>query len=231
MVVGVRQGLRRSHHDTFAGVDAQRVEVLHVADSDAVVEAVANDFILDLFPSFERLLHQDLRRERQGLFAERCQLSVIVAEAAAESAQGVCCAHYHRVAERIGHAQGVVDVVHGLALDGLDFDFVELLHEQLAVFGVHDGLYGGAQYLQVVFRQYARFVQLHAAVQCGLAAECQQYAVGTFLFNYFFYKVGGYGQEVDFVGKAVGGLHCCDVGVDKHRGDAFLFHGFQRLRT
>ena len=37
--------------DGVAGVDAHRVEVLHVADGDAVVVGVAHHFVLDLFPA------------------------------------------------------------------------------------------------------------------------------------------------------------------------------------
>jgi len=44
-------------------MDAQRVEVLHVADRDAVVEAVAHNLILDLFPALEGFLHQHLGGE------------------------------------------------------------------------------------------------------------------------------------------------------------------------
>ena len=46
--------------DAVAGVDAHRVEVLHVADGDAVVGAVAHHLVLDLFPAGEDLLDQDL---------------------------------------------------------------------------------------------------------------------------------------------------------------------------
>ena len=42
---------------------SERVEILHVADRDAVVVFVANYLILNLFPSFERLLHENLWRE------------------------------------------------------------------------------------------------------------------------------------------------------------------------
>ena len=81
MVVVIREGLRGSHHDALAGVYAQRVEVLHVADGDAVVEAVAHHLVLHLFPAFERLLHQHLRREREGLLGESHKLLGVVAEA------------------------------------------------------------------------------------------------------------------------------------------------------
>ena len=63
VVVIVGQGLGRSHDDALSGVDSERVEVLHVADSDTVVIAVADNFIFNLLPAFKRLFHKHLRRE------------------------------------------------------------------------------------------------------------------------------------------------------------------------
>ena len=56
-----RQRLRRRDDDRLAGVDPQRIEVLHVADGDAVVARVAHDFVLDLLPAAQALLDQHLR--------------------------------------------------------------------------------------------------------------------------------------------------------------------------
>ena len=41
-------------------MDAHRIEVLHVADGDAVVATVANDLVLDLLPAAQAFLHQHL---------------------------------------------------------------------------------------------------------------------------------------------------------------------------
>ena len=64
---------------------------------------------------------------------------------------------------------GVLHRVYGLALDGLDADLVELVNEQLAVFGIHDGLHGGTEHLDIIFLEHARAVELDAAVEGGLA--------------------------------------------------------------
>ncbi|MCK7481323.1 MAG: hypothetical protein M0C28_32155 [Candidatus Moduliflexus flocculans] len=45
-----------------------RVEVFHVADGDAVVVLVADDFVFDLFPAVEVFLDQDLGGGGEGLF-------------------------------------------------------------------------------------------------------------------------------------------------------------------
>ena len=51
MVFSVGKGLRGCNYNTFTSMDTQGVEVLHVANGDAVVEAVANYLILHLLPS------------------------------------------------------------------------------------------------------------------------------------------------------------------------------------
>mmetsp|Transcript_23845 Transcript_23845/g.35223 ORF Transcript_23845/g.35223 Transcript_23845/m.35223 type:complete len:228 (+) Transcript_23845:915-1598(+) len=56
VVLLVTQRLGRCHDHTVAGVDSQRIEILHVADGDTVVHVVADDLVLDLLPSQHGLL-------------------------------------------------------------------------------------------------------------------------------------------------------------------------------
>ena len=60
LVFLVGQSLRGGDYDRVAGVYPHRVKVLHVADGDAGVRAVAHHLVLDLLPAGERALDQDL---------------------------------------------------------------------------------------------------------------------------------------------------------------------------
>src|SRR5262249_24149020 len=60
LVLPVGKRLAWRDDDAIAGMDAQRVEVLHVADSDAAVGADADHLILDLLPSSKVVLDQHL---------------------------------------------------------------------------------------------------------------------------------------------------------------------------
>ena len=80
MILGIGQCLRRGDHDRLAGMDTQRVKVLHVTYSDAVIITVADHFIFHLLPAFQTLFHQYLRREREGLFSQNIQFLFIVTE-------------------------------------------------------------------------------------------------------------------------------------------------------
>lgn len=48
-------------------MDSQRVEVLHVADGDAVISYISDHLVLHLLPAQQRLLHEDLTAHGQGL--------------------------------------------------------------------------------------------------------------------------------------------------------------------
>ena len=80
------------------------------------------------------------------LFGRADELLLVVAESRSESAEGVGRADNDGVAEARCCRACVVDGVDGLALDGLDPDLVELMDEEFAVLGVHDGLYGCSEH-------------------------------------------------------------------------------------
>ena len=60
MVFPVCQGLRGTYDDGVAGMDADRIQVLHVADRDRVVRSVPDHFIFNLFKAFDALFNQYL---------------------------------------------------------------------------------------------------------------------------------------------------------------------------
>ena len=72
---GVGQGLDRRDDDRVAGVDAERIDVLHRAHGDARVVGVAHDLVLDLLPADEALLDHDLA-DRAGAQAGAHDLAV-----------------------------------------------------------------------------------------------------------------------------------------------------------
>ena len=75
LVDGVGQRLDRRDDDRIAGVDAERVDVLHRADGDARVVGVAHDLVLDLLPADEAPLDHDLA-DRAGAQAGPDPLAV-----------------------------------------------------------------------------------------------------------------------------------------------------------
>ena len=229
VVVVVRECLGGSHDDTFAGMDSEGVEVLHVADRDTVVETVAHHFVFHFLPALERLFNKHLRRERECFLHECFEFRVIVTEAAAEAAEGVSSTHNHGIAERAGHTQRFLDRIHSLAADSLYVNLIELFNKQLAVFRIHDGLHGSAEHFHAIALKHAAAIQLHAAVEGCLAAEGEQNSVGTLFLDNALDKEGCHGQEVGLVGHSFGSLHRGDVRIDQYGGCTLLTQSFEGL--
>ena len=62
--------MRRRNDDGLAGVNPERIKVFHVADSDAIVGGITDNFVLDLLPTLHGLFDKNLRRESQRLCTE-----------------------------------------------------------------------------------------------------------------------------------------------------------------
>ena len=229
VVFTIRQRLRGSHHDALAGMNAQRVEVLHVANGNAVVIAVAHDFVLNFFPTLETLLHEHLRREGEGLLNNRVELFLVVAEARAQSAQGISRTDNHRIAQFGRRLACLLGILASVAANGLDVNLIELLNKELTVFGIHNDLNGRTQHLHAIALEDAGLRQSHTAVERRLSAKSEQNTLGLLTGNDFFYKVGRNRKEINLVGHTFGSLHGGNIGVNENGLDSLLLQSLESL--
>ena len=116
-----------------------------------------------------------------------------------------------------------------MALDRLDADLIELASEEVTVFGIHDGLDGRTQYLDVVLLEDATLVERYTAVERRLPAEGKENPLRTLLLDDLLDEEGGDGEEVDLVSNAFGGLYRGDVGVDEYGAYPLFAHGLECL--
>ena len=231
VIFGVGEGLRGGYHYALASVDSEGIEILHIAHGDAVVVAVADYFVFYLFPALQRLLHQHLGGEGEGLGRDSVQLGLIVAETGSQAAQGVCGAHDYGISELVRGGFGFFPAGCCVGAYGAYVDFVEALDKELAVLGVDDGLHRRPQHLDAIALQHSAAVEFDSAVEGGLAAERKEYALRAFFLYDFFDEGGGDRQEVYLVGNAFRGLYGGYVGVDEDRGQSLLAQGLQGLRA
>ena len=89
MILAVGKRLRRRHHDAFARVNAQGIDVLHITDGNTVVVFIANNLVFDLFPAAEVFFDQDLRGIGKCFSRAIHQLFFIFADPTAQSTQGI----------------------------------------------------------------------------------------------------------------------------------------------
>ncbi len=186
---GVGQGLDRRHHDRIAGVDAERIDVLHGADGDAGVVRVAHHLVLDLLPADEAALDHDLA-DRAGAEARPDPLAVgglgldDATAGATEREGGADDGRQpdrgkglvsRRVAGRL--ARALHDEARGVRL----VDPVEQVAERLAVLGHPDRLERCAQQADGVSLEDAGIGHRRGQVEGGLAAQAGQESVGSLL--------------------------------------------------
>ncbi len=229
--LGIRQCLRRSHHDTLAGMDSERIEVFHITHRNAIVVGVTYDFIFDFFPALQRFFDQQLRRISKRFFGEHFQFGRIIAESRSHPAERISRPHDDGVPQSFGRFQGIIERFDRHAPDRFHPYFIELFHEEFAVFRIHNRLHGRTKHLHAIFFEYSRSVQPDPTVERRLSSESQQDAFGTFLGNDLLHEIRRDGQEVNFIGRFFRCLHRRDIRVNQNGFHPLLAQSFQCLRT
>ena len=127
----------------------------------------------------------------------------IIAEARTQTTKGIGGTQNNGEAERCGSLLYLLNGRAGLTLDGLHTNLVELLHKEVAVFRIDDGLYGCSQHLHTIFLEHTTLIEFYTTVQGCLSTKAEQDAVRTLLLNDTLYKLGSYGLEINLVGYAL----------------------------
>ena len=220
-----------SHHDRFTRVDTQGVEVLHAGHGEAVVVGIADYFELNLFPTLQRLFYQYLRSKSESTLCQLHESLFVGTDTATQSTQSISRANHDGETNLVCSCQRVFHRLYRLADGSLHRNFIELLHKEVAVFGVHNSLDRGTQHLHAILLQHTFLIQFGTTVQCSLSAKCQQDAVGALLLDNLLNKIRSYGQEIHFICNTLRSLNRSDVRIYQHRADTFFTQRLQRLRT
>ena len=155
---------------------AHRVEVFNRANDDAVVVFIAYNFHLVLFPAENRLLNQQfMRRRRIKTAFANCQKFVfIVGNTAARTTHRERRTNQGREADLFLRCQSFVHGVADKRFRARQTDFFHRFFKAAAVFRLVNRVFGRANQLDVVFRQYAVARQIQRTVQGSLPAHCGQ---------------------------------------------------------
>ena len=134
-------------------MDADRVQVFHVADGDHVACAVAHYLVLDLLPACDAALYQDLTYtgKTQAVFQDLTALLRVLGNTAAASAQSVCRTKHDRVTDLVCDAKTVLYVLDDVRRSDRLADLLHGLLEHLTVLGLFDGQRGGTDEADVIF--------------------------------------------------------------------------------
>src|SRR5579871_332340 len=115
-------------------MDAEGIEVLHVADGDAGVVAVADDLVLDLLPALQILLHQYLadRAGGEAGFGDAREIGASASDTAAGAAEREGGSDHDGQADGLSKLQCILDGGDGLARRRADAQRFEEPLEELA---------------------------------------------------------------------------------------------------
>ena len=218
LILLVRQGQGRGHHDGVPGVDAHRVKVFHGTDGNHVAGAVPQGLKLDLFPAGDAALHQNLVDGGliQAALGDLPQGGLVPGDAAAGAAQGEGGADDHWVADACRDFQGLCQGFRRVGGDHRLAHGLQGVPEKLPVLGPVNGFNGRTQKPHTVAIQGAVPGQLHGDGQAGLAPKPCQQAVGPLLLNNTADGLGGERLQVDLVGQVLVGHDGGGIGVDQH---------------
>src|SRR3989338_7752670 len=117
-------------------MNANRVEIFHVAHRDAVVGTVADDLILDFFPSAQVFLDEHLPHVAEDL-GKLCDKFLLAAyDSRALAAECESRTYHDGVSNLLRRRTCFFDIGGCAASCGFYPDFAELLYEKVAVFCV-----------------------------------------------------------------------------------------------
>ena len=109
VVLLIAESLTGGDDNGVTSVNTQRVKVLHVANSDAVVVGVTDYFVFDFLPALERLLDQNLGRQCQRSGSHVAELFLVVGETRSQTTERVGGSDNDRVSDLFGGIDSFLD--------------------------------------------------------------------------------------------------------------------------
>ena len=165
-------------------MDTNRVNVLHVADCDAVSCAVSHYLVLDLFPSGDTSLYKNLAYtgKTETILKDLTKLRLIMRDTAAASAKCICRTENNRITDSLSKRNTVFYSCYDLGCCNRLADLFHCILKFLTVLSFTDRSCCGTDETYIVLFQEALFLKLHGKVQTCLSAQCRKYTV-RFLFE------------------------------------------------
>ena len=122
-------------------MNANRIQILHVADGDHVAGAVAHYLVLNLFPSGNAALYQNLSYtgKAQAVLQDLAALFRVIGNTAAAAAQSVGRAKYNRITNLVRDAETIFHVLHDVRRSHRLADLLHGLLEHLTVLCLFNG--------------------------------------------------------------------------------------------
>ena len=147
-------------------MNTNRVNVLHVADCDAVSCAVTHYFIFNFFPSCDAALYQNFTytRKTETILQDFTEFIFIMGDTAAASTECVSRTENYRIADGICKCKTIFYCCNNLGCCDRLTDLLHGIFKFLTVLCFLDGQSCGTDQSYIVFFQETFLIQLHGKV-------------------------------------------------------------------
>ena len=197
-------------------MDADRINVLHVADRNHITGRIAHDLVLDFLPAADIALDKDLVNpgQAQAVGQDLDQFVFIFGNPPAGAPQGISGAQDNRIADGLGEGDSVLDIVNDLGGGNGLSDLLHGVLKALAVFRLENGLGSRADQSDPVLLQKAGLSQLHAKIQPRLTSQGRKNRVRLLFQDDLLHTLRGQRLDIDLVRDLLIRHDGSRVGVD-----------------
>ena len=206
-------------------MNTNRINVLHVADCDAVSCTVTHYRILNLFPSCDAALYQNLADtgKAKAVLQDLSKLIFIMGNTAAASTKGISRTKYNRITDGIGKCKSILYCCNNLRCCNRLTDFFHGIFKFLTVLSLLNGLSCSSDQSYIMLLQETLFIQLHSQIQACLSAKSRKYTVRFLLQDQLLYNLYSKRFNINTVSNVFICHNGCRVGVQKNNLKAFFF--------
>ena len=234
-ILAVGQSLRRCNDDRISSVNSKRVKVLHITNSNTVVTRIPNDLILQLLPSSQILINDDLITRSKGLGSQVSNLIVVGGKSTPESTKSICGTDQDGVSNLVSNLYSLVDRICTVREGNTLTNLSQLLREDFTIFSSFDSGHLGTQNLNTSGLELARVPELNSNIEGSLTTHGYDDTIGLFLLDDVHHNMSSDGEEVHLVGSRCGlillsrSLNGGNVGVNKNDLNTLLLECLDTL--
>ena len=233
LILMICERLGRCHDDAVTGMHTNRIEILHIADGDTVVIAIAHDLVLDFLPAGHTALDEHLADHAvlEALDDNFNELFLVIGNAAAGSAHRIGRTHDDRIADLIGKGNRRCNIFNNGAFRNR---LIQLLHgflEKLTILCLFYSRKRGSQKFYLIFFKNSLLGKLYRQIQSCLAAQCCQQSVRTLLGNDIFQKLHRKRLDINTIRDMRIRHDRCRIAVDENDLQALLLQCAASLRA
>ena len=196
-----------------------------------MVISITNHLKLYLFPSFQRLLHQNLAAKGKRTLCQFHELIFVLANTTTLTTQSISRTNHNWEANLLCCFECLTHIIYCMAFRCLHRNLIQFLHKQISVLCIHNSFNRSTQHPNTKLFQDTFLKQVCSAIQCRLTTKSQENSVGTLFFNHTSHKISSDRQEVNFISNTFRCLNGSNIRIDQYRTDAFLTQRFQSLRA